>query len=296
MRIWASVACGVALMLASALPVHAFSNVSEFTTNWDNYRYCAADADNPLETCGEADVRSPSWYHMSDGSQATLQITSSGVTKFRIDNVSLDNNVTSCTSAYKVQFGSCTTTDPLGVDCLANPSRPGTCSTGESCCTTAHCELQACKGGPHADERCTNVSTCTNIVGEEFKIVFRGVANAMTPSGIFPWQYYKMNGDTIASDADGPGCTRTCTFQLTGSNPQINSNDMSSSCTTAGDCGGGGPINFYSVDFYDPNGEIFAIPTRGTAKLQTNNYVVYGDPAKEGDYCRTQTPPPANCP
>jgi hypothetical protein len=107
--------------------------------------------------------------------------------------------------------------------------------------------------------------------------------------GFWPFQYYKLLGDST-----GVGCTKTCTFTLGTGNPQFNSSDISSNCSLAGDCSG--DPNFYDVKILDPAGEILAIPTRGTAKLQTSTYVVNGDPAKEGDYCRNQSPPPANCP
>jgi hypothetical protein len=297
MRIWGSATCGAMLMLASAMPAHAISHSSEFISNWDNYRTCATTPADPLETCAQADVRSPSEYYIPDGVQGTLNVTSAGVVKFRIDTISLDDDVASCDNDHKVQYGSCFHSG--GVDCFASPPRIGTCTLSgtDQCCNDAACLLPGCDGGPHQDARCTSVSTCKSTAGATFKLVFRGVGNSLTTiPGFFPWQYYKMLGDDPTDANDGVGCTKTCSFTLASGNPQYNSSDMTSSCTTDGDCGSGGPTNFSTVEIIGPDEEVLAIPTRGTAKLQTNPYVVYGDPAQVGDYCRTQGSPPANCP
>jgi hypothetical protein len=281
--------------MGSALPAYALTNTSELTVNWDNYRYCAADDAKPLATCAEADVRSPSRYYIPDGTQGTLDISSSGVVKLRMDTISVDTTGTSCSYDHTVNFGQCVYTGPLNphtVDCNANPARIGHCagSASDSCCMDSQCNLPACDGGPHSEERCPTLSTCTNTAGATFTVKMHGVQNGLEViPGFFPWQYYKLLGDS-----SGVGCTKACTFTLGSGNPQYNNNDLSSTCSTSGDCSG--DPNFYSMEITDPDGEVFAIPTRGTAKLQTNVYVVNGDPAKEGDYCRTQDPPPANCP
>ena len=294
MRKWGLPAWGIGLMvLATASSALAISNSSEFMTNWDNYRYCGANADDALETCAQADVRSPSEFYLSDGVQGTLDVSTSGVVKLRIDSINMDDNISTCSDSYKVQYGNC-----IGANCGATPPVLGHCSlsSSDTCCDNTQCNLKACNGGPHQDARCNDLGPCTTTNGVQFKLVFRGTSNGMDPiPGFFPWQYFKLLGDDPNDAGDGLGCTKTCTFTLGSGNPQFNSNDMTSSCSTDGDCGSGGPANFSTVEIVDYAGQVFAIPTRGTAHLLTT-YVAYGDPARVGDYCRTQNPPPANCP
>jgi hypothetical protein len=294
MRQWGLQTWAIGLIaIATASPVWALTNTSEFMTNWDNYRYCAANSADALETCAQADVRSPSEFYIPDGIQGTLDVSTSGVVKLRMDLISMDQNISTCDSSYKLQYGNC-----INANCGATPPVLGTCSLSPSdaCCDNTQCYLQACNGGVRQDTRCNDLGPCTSTSGLTFKVVFRGTGNGQEPiPGFFPWQYYKLLGDSPTNGSDGLGCTRTCTFTLGSSNPQFNNNDITSSCSALGDCGSGGPTNFSTVEIVGPDNEVLAIPTRGTAHL-AGPYVAYGDPAKVGDYCRTQNPPPSNCP
>jgi hypothetical protein len=76
----ALVVLAVSLLLAGV--AHAINHTSDYSANMGNYRTCTSPL---LETCGAAEVISPSNYHLGDGTKTTVIHKSDGTVQLRID-------------------------------------------------------------------------------------------------------------------------------------------------------------------------------------------------------------------
>jgi hypothetical protein len=274
------VAVPLVLLLAVAPPARAFNNVSSYSANFDNFRYCASPSP-ALGTCDNSLARSPSQYYLESGATSSVLVNSNGTVKLRIDTLKLDTGLTFACQSLN------TATCVSGV-CQGAPRQ------GTVCSADAQCWGPACSGGPRDRMLCgTGLPACTSLDGSPgWALRFRGNAPAQqwSPSIQF----------LLLGSGDGLGCTKTCPFTLTNdSTPSVGSiNSDGLSCTTSGDCGSIVglvlPTNLQSVELVDPQGEVFGIPTLGTAGVVNNANTP--DPAVFGDACRNQVPPPDDCP
>ncbi len=274
-------AASVIWMLANASTGAALTHTSDYTSNLDNYRVCTGD--QPLETCGYDDVRAPSLYHLTNGTKGTVVYTGT-VAKIRIDSLELDTNHPSwqCVSqSYPCVSGTCGAT---GKNCQAGPKQ------GDCCSSNADCTALACDGGPLDDAACTAHSKCVELDGSKnWSVVLRGNNAAYECSGGIPCSF-ELQGDGAT------GCIVACDFALdVAGSATIGSVNLNSvSCQMSGDCWY--TPSFHHAEILDPDGNVLAIPSVGNAKVIQGYPSDDDDPAKIGDACRTQAPPPGDCP
>jgi hypothetical protein len=278
----------VTWMLATATLGAAFTHVTEYSTNLDNYRVCAGD--EPLGTCAYEDVRSPSVYHLTNGTKGTLVYTGT-VAKVRIDAIELDTNH----PAYPCVTQSYHCVPSSGGTCPKKCEGPRGEGTNPPCCATdAECQALACDGGPQDDRGCLAPAPapaeCRKVDdSRHWSAVFRGNdAEYECPVGV-PCPFL-LRGD------DDSGCMVVCDFTLesAGSATSGSVNNSSVSCQTTGACWYTPAFNH--VEIRDPEGNVVAIPKWGNAKIIEGFPSQSDDPAKIGDACRTEVPPPADCP
>jgi hypothetical protein len=276
---------GAICVLGQASSGSAVTHVSELSTNLDNYRVCAGDS--PLDTCAYADVRSPSVYHLTNNTKGTV-VYNGTTAKIRIDSIELDTRHPNYSCVSQSYTCSADNASPCTKKCKGPR---GDLPYPSSCCATdADCQAVACNGGPQDDRACSTANDCLKLDdSRHWNVVLRGNENAYTcPSG--PPCQFQLHGD-----ADGTGCMIACDFTLdVAGSPTIGSvNNNSVSCQMSGDCWY--TPNFHHVEIVDPDGNVVAIPKVGNVTIY-ENFLSSDDPAKFGDACRTQNPPPADCP
>lgn len=270
------------LVVLSARSALAFTHVTEYGTNLDNYRYCAGA--DPLATCSYENTRSPSSYHLTRNSKASVSFNGTSA-KLRIDSVEVDTTHPAwpCLS----QSYSCGTTGGGGCQsgkvCQAGPS------ASQCCVSDADCQAVACNGGPQDDTACNTDASCAKIDGSKhWTVVLRGNQASFVIGQPLPLPFL-LRGD------DDTGCMMACDFgiEVAGSTAigTVNSNGLA--CQMSGDCMA--VPTFHHVEILDPDGHVLAVPAWGTAQIVEGFPMTTGDPAKTGDACLTITPKPADC-
>ncbi len=200
----------------------------------------------------------------------------------------------------------------LPPECVGGSNDGGSCSTGgpSACpgggfCSGTQCSSFTCQGGPLDDKECSNAATdCNDFEGYNsqistgWNVLFRGNTQALVLQVVGGTLYNidELQGGTSPANPNmGDGCLLKCPFSV--NNSGVNTANIV--CSTEGDCSN---VNqFHSIEILDPAGHTMAIPTFGTATITRESGYIgtpadLGDPAKYGDACRTEDPPPDDCP
>ncbi len=301
----------VGAMLVVPSSAFAVSHANEIRTNMENYRICV---DPKLGTCLYDNQRSPSEYHIPDGNKVSVYLKSDGKVDVKMDAIAIDSGLSyACaTEGYPCVGGFCDGGPDDGTacapdECFGGANHGAVCSVPSECpggvCAGDTCFDVTCQGGPLDDTRCTTAATDCNdflntvptpdAISTGWEVVFRGNAETkqLVTFNNVVFNIVELQG---GSTDIGDGCVKRCPFEVDNSGEDL----ANIVCSTEGDCSG--VKAFHSIEIVDPQGKTMAVPTLGTATIAGASGSIGtpadpGDPAKYGDACRTEDPPPDDC-